>query len=184
MRSSKTRCPPRGTTIAELPLALWIIFVGIGFPLFILATITLRFALFYQAARESALQASQSQTFFLDPAAPSTALSCVHQAVQTATQVQNSFSGFTINSTNVYIITTPVTTSGAGTPVVTGPNTPLLVVDTDLNMYQIRVVVAGVVQPLVALPTPFFGNIPGLTQGFPVTVSEERVFENPDGLIF
>src|SRR5271170_3060601 len=98
MIASKKRCLPHGTTIAELPLGLWIIFVGIGFPLFILASLTIRFALFYEAAREAAQSASQAQTYFLDAVAPATALSAVHQANQTATQVQNSFSGFNISN--------------------------------------------------------------------------------------
>lgn len=60
----------------------------------------------------------------------------------------------------------------------------LSAVDTDSNMYQVRVVLTGQVQPLVKMPIPYFGNIPGLTQAFPTTVAEERVIENPDGLVY
>src|SRR5258708_27980380 len=112
MHSSRSRCQPHGTTIAEVPLGLWIIFVGIGFPLFILASLTIRFALFYEAAREAAQSASQAQTYFLDAVAPATALSAVHQPGQTAPQVQNLFSGFNISNTNLYIITPPVSNGG------------------------------------------------------------------------
>jgi hypothetical protein len=174
-----------GTTIAELPLGLWIVFVGIGFPVFILATLTARFALFWEAAREAAQAACQAQTFYNNPPFPATALSAVNAANTAAVNVLNTFPGSTLTQpAQVWIVITPVSNRGSLAPNLYGPNMALSAVNTDSNMYQVRVVLTGKVQPLLTLPIPYFGNIPGLTQAFPTTVAEERVFENPDGLVY
>jgi hypothetical protein len=179
--SKRRRC---GTTIAELPLGLWIVFIGIGFPLFILATLTVRFALFWEAAREAAQAACQAQTFYNNPPFPATALSAVNAANIAANNVLTTFPGSTLTQpAQVWIVITPISNRGALTPTMYGPNMALSSVNTDLNLYQVRVVLTGKVAPLLTLPIPYFGNIPGLTQAFPTTVAEERVFENPDGLI-
>lgn len=174
-----------GTTIAEVPLGLWIIFIGIGLPLFALATITIRFALFYEAAREAVQAASCCQTYFTDPSAPATSLSAVHTATNVANNVVNTFSGLTINSVQLYIVTTPVSSNGTLSPIITGPNTPLSSpANPDQNMYQIQVVLSGQVQPLVTMPFLAANSVPGLTGPFQTSVTAERVFENPDGLVF
>jgi hypothetical protein len=185
MAGSASQPRRRGTTIAELPLGLWIVFVGIGFPLFILATLTARFALFWEAAREAAQAACQAQTFYSNPPFPATALSAVNAANSAANNVLSTFPGSSLTQpVQVWIVITPVTNRGSLIPSLYGPNMALSAVDTDVNMYQVRVVLTGKVQPVVTLPIPYFGNIPGLTQAFPTTVAEERVFENPEGLIY
>jgi len=173
------------TTMAELPLGLWIVFVGIGFPLFILATLSVRFALFWQAAREASQAACQAQTFYNNPPFPAKALSAVNAAGATAQSVLNTFPGCKLTQpVQVWIVITPISSSGMLPPSLYGPNMALSAVNTDLNMYQIRVVLTGKVEPLITMPLAYFGNIPGLTQAFPTSIAEERVFENPDGLVY
>jgi hypothetical protein len=185
MAGSGSKRRRRGTTIAELPLGLWMVFVGIGFPVFILATLTARFALFWEAAREAAQAACQARTFYNNPPFPSTALSAVNAANSAASNVLATFPGSTLTQpAQVWIVITPISSQGTLTPNMYGPNMALSAVNTDLNMYQVRVVLTGKVQPLFTLPFSYFGNIPGLTQAFPTTVAEERVFENPEGLIY
>src|ERR1700679_894454 len=52
----------RGTTMAEMPVALWLLIL-MCFPLIIVATSSLRFGFFWNAAREAAMQAAKCQTF-------------------------------------------------------------------------------------------------------------------------
>lgn len=172
-----------GSQIAEAMPAIWIIIIGIGFPLFILATLTLRFALFWQAAKEAAHVSCQAQTFYTAPGFPASALSAVQAATATASQVLNAFPGCTLTQpVEVYIGTTPI--SGTLTSWSPAANTPLNPgdIDTDQNVYSIRVVLVGQVSPLIRMNIPFFGGVPGLSQPFPARVQEERVFENPTGL--
>jgi hypothetical protein len=172
-----------GTTIAEVPLGLWIVFVGIAFPIFVLAMMSVRFALFCEASREAAAAACQCQTFLTNPPpAPSgpSQLSAVNQALSTAQSVANLFPGVTVGSVQTSIVQTQIsnqasTVYAAGTAL----SSPA---DTVANMYQIRVTVSGQVQPIITLPGGFLRSVPGATEPIPVTVTEDRVFENPGGL--
>ena len=76
---------------------------------------------------------------------------------------------------------TPLAGNGAST--IIGPNAPLnSPADPTVNLYQLRVDVAGQIQPVISLSSDIFGNIPGLTGPIPVKMSMMRVFENPQGL--
>jgi hypothetical protein len=172
-----------GSAMAEAPLAIWILFVGICFPLLILATLTLRLGLFWQAAKEAAQVSCQAQTFLTPPTYPTNATSAVVVATSTASQVLNAFPGCTLSQpVEVYIGSTPI--ASTATTWNGAANTPLTPaqIDTDNNVYSIKVVLVGQVQPLFTINLPYFGSIPGLTSAFPATVQEERVFENPTGL--
>jgi hypothetical protein len=181
-----------GTTIAEVPLGLYIVFIGMAFPVFVLAILSIRFAMFWEAAREAAEAACQCQTYQNNAdvtsvtanGASTATLSAVNQALLTAQQVASIFPGVTIGSVQTWIVKTPVSQSTSPTAAqVYGPGTALGVpADTQQNMYQIRVIVSGQVQPIVKLPGGFLGRVPGATQPIEVTVSEDRVFENPGGL--
>lgn len=173
-----------GTTIAELPIGLWIVFIGIGLPLFILTTLTVRFVLFWEAARQSAQIACQARTFYSNPPFPAKAQSAVNLASDTAKDVLKTFPGCKLTKpVQTWIVITPVSSTGMLTPSLYGPNMALSAIDTDANMYQIKVVLTGQVEAMINLPIPYFRNIPGLTQDFPITIAEERVFEYPDGLL-
>ena len=169
--------------MAEAAPAMWILFVGIGFPLLILATIALRIGLFWEAAKQAAQLSCQAQTFYAAPTFPVSALSAVQQATTTAQSVLNAFPGCALTQpVEVYIGSTPMATSLTNWS--NTPNTPLNPnqIDTDQNVYSIKVVLVGQVQPLLTFNIPYFGNIPGLTQALPMVVAEERIFENPEGL--
>ena len=73
-----------GSVLAEMPVALWILFVGIGLPLIVAITIALRYGLFWQAARQAAQSCCQAQTFYAPPTA--TAVSAVQAAIPGLTQ--------------------------------------------------------------------------------------------------
>lgn len=169
-----------GSVLAEMPVALWILFVGIGLPLIVAITIALRYGLFWQAARQAAQACCQTQTFYAPPTA--TATSAVQAANTAANNTVNAFGGCSLNEVDVYIGQTPF--NSLNTTWSSNPNTPLQAsqIDTDQNIYSVKVVLIGEVQPLVTLNVPYLGSIPGLTQSCPATVAEERVFEHASGL--
>jgi hypothetical protein len=174
-----------GTSIAELPVALWVIFIGIGMPLLSLALITVRFGLFVEAAREAADVASQAQNYTGTGQTGQT--SAVTLAQDTAVRVASSFSGITLSPDNVncWIVITPLSaiSSNSSSSTVVGPNTSLTSPpDPTKNLYQLRVDISGQIQPMLAMPIEGFLNIPGLSSPMPAKVSMTRVIENPPGL--
>src|SRR5277367_5281085 len=90
----------RGTTIVELPLALWIIVLML-FTMLVLATELLRFGFFWNACREAAKQAAQCPTFqtdsFVGPSSVTTAQAWASKAT-------TAFAGLTLLQTDTYII--------------------------------------------------------------------------------
>ncbi len=166
-----------GTTMAEMPVALWLIIL-MCFSLLVLATETLRFGFFWNACREAAQQAAKCQTFQNDS---STGPSSVTEANTWAQKATSSFSGLTLTSVNVYIVQTNVNSR------VTTKNPPgqklAAAADITNNIYSIQVQLSGQVEPLT--PVTFqgvFGNIPGLTGPFPVVVRSQYSCEVPQGL--
>jgi len=182
----KQRAPKNnifGTTIAELPAGLWIIFCGILMPLLCLILTTVRFALFWEAAREASDAACQAQTYITGTQSGSPP-GATTIAQNTAYNVSTMFSGITIDpdtDVNCYIIITPLASTTSLPPV--GPNTGLTTVpDPTVNLYQLRVDVTGQIQPILCLSSQMFGSIPGLTMPFAAKLSMVRVIENPHGL--
>lgn len=168
-----------GTTIAELPVSLWIIFIGIAMPLLCLVLTTVRYGLFLEAAREAADVASQAQNYVGSGTGQSGAIAL---AQSQATAVAASFSGLSISPSDVHcwIVITPITTTGSSTLI--GPDTALAVpADPTQNLYQIRVTVAGQIQPMVSMFEGAF-VLPGLNAPIYVATEMTRVCENPTGL--
>lgn len=166
----------RGTSIAEMPVALWLIVI-MCFPMIIVATATMRFGFLWNAAREAAMQASKCQTFQNDTAV---GISAVNTADLWATKATAGFPGITINPpVNVYIVQTNVL---SGT---TTKNTSRLALpaaaDTDNNIYDILVEINGQLEPLIRVPMGGM-TIPGLTDPFPLTVRSQSTAEIPQGL--
>lgn len=165
--------------MAELPLAMWIMIVGLCFPLLVIATSSMRFGFFWNACREAAQQAARCQTFQNNS---SVGTSAINTADQVAALSANSFSGISIvPPVNVYILQTNVI-SGQSTK---NPSRTKLAAaaDTDNNVYEIQVELNGMIQPLISNPvTGMLGSIPGLTGPFPVTVRAQYSCEVPQGL--
>jgi hypothetical protein len=181
MKDKERKFNPRcrhGTTMAEMPVALWLM-VLMCFPLMIIATSSLRFGFFWNAARETAMQAAKCQTFQTDSAV---GISAVNAADAWAAKATTGFSGITITPpVNVYIIQTNVT-SGVTT---INPSRQKLVAaaDTDNNIYDIQVEINGQVEPLIRVPMAgLAGPIPGITGPFPVVVKSQYTAEVPQGL--
>jgi len=168
----------RGTTMAEMPAALWLL-IFMAFPLIIVATSALRFGFFWNACRESAMQAAKCQTFQNDSAV---GISSVNTADAWSAKAAGAFSGITIvPPVNVYIVQTNVV-NGTST---TNPSRTKLpaAADTDNNIYDIQVELNGTVEPLIRVPMAgIAGPIPGITGPYPVVVRSQYTSEVPQGL--
>lgn len=179
-RDRVRRCS--GTTIAEAPLAMWIIIVGMMFPLVCLVMIMFRYGLFWNAAREAAQQAGRAPTFLADPTGPNGVggISAVNAAQSVATLSASAFTGITLQPIRVYIITTNL-----GTAVVTKnpANTPLSTpADPVNNVYDVLVELRGQMQPFVPMNFFPFSGIAGLGAPISLTACSQYSVEIPQGL--
>jgi hypothetical protein len=174
--------------MAEMPVAIWLMVMCIAFPLIVLVTLSIRFGLFWLAAREAVQKAAQCQTYLVDPPASIGGQSSVNTAQQVTMRACSSFGGITLASpAEVYIIQMPVVVGEQGRPAATstpiGPNTKLTApADSENNIYQIQVILKGQIAPLVSLPVAVLGPIPGLTTPFPVTVKAQQQVEDVQSL--
>jgi len=165
-----------GTTLAEMPLALWII-VMMCFSLLIMATETVRFGFFWNASREAAQQAAKCQTFQTDSAVGPASVTSANSMANKAT---NAFTGLTLLTVNVYILQTNVL---SGVTIRNPANQKLpAAADTDNNIYDLQVELTGQIEPLVPAGAGWFGSVPGLTGPFPVVVRAQYSSEVPQGL--
>jgi hypothetical protein len=165
----------RGTTLAEMPVALWMIII-MCFAMLLLATETLRFGFFWNACREAAQQAAKCTTFQADTAIGPSA---VTTANTWATKAAGAFSGLTLNTVNVYIVSTNVS-SGVMSKTASGIKLANAA-DTSNNIYDIQVELIGQIEPLIRFSN-YFGSIPGLSAPFPVVVRSQYTSEVPQGL--
>jgi len=167
----------RGSVCAELPLVLLVLFVMIGFPLFDLAAIGMRFAFVRYACDTAARDAACAPTFVSNNY---TALSATNTAKRTVEKVCAQFMGIK----NCHVETTVI-----GLPMIPDipqfeTNSPLTLNQLDTNSYlhQYRVKVSADIEPLITYNGNLFGTVPGLTAPMPLTCQMERVCEKPEGL--
>ncbi|HEY9788549.1 MAG TPA: hypothetical protein V6D17_24380 [Candidatus Obscuribacterales bacterium] len=165
----------RGSAIAELGPAIFLIFVIVVFPLTTLGTLGLRYSFLIMTVRAAALDASRCKQFQEDvsPAQPS----AVNTANKTANTFASKFSGISLNQVSTYI-----SICNLPTKKITFSEAPLTAVDEVNNVYDIDVKITGEVMPLIQNSRGYWGNIPGLTAPFSVTATAAFAAENPSGL--
>lgn len=167
-----------GSNLVEMPLAIFIIMVCLALPLLILVTMTIRVAFFWNATRECVKAASECTTF--ENNAGTEEKSALVKATEVTTRALNAFHGIALDKVELFIVSTPADTGGIGVPSILPANTKLPApADPEHNVYEVRAEVSGVVEPLTTMSSSFFGDIPGLTQPFPIKMSSQRVVESP-----
>jgi Flp pilus assembly protein TadG len=167
MRSTRNR---QGSTMADTPIALWLLFLGLMFPLMDLASITMRYTFLLAAARDGAFAGSREQTFTLADAALKAKIN----------QTAASFTGITVNN-----ITTNVVTTNISSKAVTRQPTKLAApANPTTNLYQIEAQVQGTIEPFINMGgiTSIVPNVPGVTAPVTTSVTCREYFENPQGL--
>lgn len=168
MKNKRNR---KGSTIADTPITLWLLFLGLTLPLMDLASITMRYTFLLAAARDGAFAASRESTYTLADAAAKAKIAAT----------ASSFTGITVTSVITNVVTTNIATKTvtARTPSKLGapanPNT---------NLYQIESVVSGTIQPFINMggSAAVLPNVPGVTAPVQTTCACREYFENPQGL--
>lgn len=168
----------RGTSIAEMPIVLFIFVLGLLLPLIDLSCIALRSSFVHTAARMSLQSAARAKSFA--SASADGEASALQIAANIAETVQaNGLSGFTLEKTELAIIGVPIK---AGAQPIYVLNAPLDKVQKSDYVYQLEVRVAGKIAPLLKLNSEIFGDVPGLTTDFPVSAKYKQFAEHPNGL--
>lgn len=151
--------------MVELPIAIWLAVLALFLPLLDLSILGLRVGTLHAAARNGAREAGRAATF---TEAAEKAGSKVVQSLNAG------LGGNTLESVTTAIVSTPI--DGGEPTRSTGP----VVADPDNFVYQIEVLVKGTAAPLVVIN--WFGDIPGLSGPFPVSVACTEMVEHPKGL--
>lgn len=160
----------KGSTMADTPVTLWLLFLGLTFPLMDLASITMRYTFLLAAARDGAFAGSREQTYTLADAALKAKIA----------QTASSFTGITVNSVTTNVVTTNLATKA----VARQPNKLAAPANPSTNLYQIEAQVQGTIQPFINMGGVggILPNVPGITAPVTTSVTCREYFENPQGL--
>lgn len=165
----------RGSSLAELPAALWLLFVGMIFPFIGLATLTLRSTFLNTIAKDAAHAAAKAQTFSTSSATKPSAQQIVTDCI---TQEAAKFAGINVTGHDLHILITNIAT---GTTV-SQPTKLAAPPDAENNLYSAEVVVKGTVDPLIRVTIPLVSGVPGLDKPLVLECRGCETFENPQGL--
>src|SRR6185437_2671585 len=165
MRTNSAR-RTSGTSLAELPLNLWVFIFLLLIPFIDFVTMGCRGSLAYFGVRDATLQASIQNTFTNAAATANAVLA----------KDAGSWTGIGYASTNVYAV--QVDQSGVETQ---GPaNAPWPSVINSADVYLIRVSTSASCSPLVNMvASGTWGSVPGLTSPITVTFTYQVSAENP-----
>lgn len=177
-RSSGVRNEHAGS-IAELPVAIFILFMILLLPLIDLSVIAFRTSFIHSACQNAVHAAARAKTFKENSSTGE--LSSVNIAKRDALATKsNGLAGvnFSDSDIKVFIVGTP--TKQNKPPVRT--EQPVAEVYQKDYLYQVEVSVSGTVDPLITLSDNLFGQVPGLTMPFPVQATYRQFSEHPSGL--
>jgi hypothetical protein len=159
-----------GTLMAELPLVLWILFVGLLFPLLIYSSIGYRGSILYFAADSASKRAAKAPTY----------TDATSDASTTLSTTLASFTGITTSTPTISVMAQPI---AGGAPTIYPGKLPVGTVNTSQYIYFVMSHVDADLSPLVQFNGGWMGmNIPGLTGPFHLTFNTQAYAENPTGL--
>ncbi len=174
----------RAQSIAEFGPALWLMFIGILFPMLSLGTVVIRYSIFHTTAYMALRNAVQSRTFLNNTSNGSgvTILSALNAARLTANNFQKGFTGINFNAYSnnlqLYIVMVTQPSPGVYNEYTYAANSPLTTTSSQQAIYNLKIVLNGTINPVVQLPNNFFGNIPGLTAPLPLVATNQMIFDN------
>lgn len=165
----------KGSSLAELPLALWLIFGLMMMPMLSMATLTLRSALMNVTVQNAAQAAAKAKTFATGTSEKPSAMQIAEETIRNSVAT---FPGLRVTSINCAIVTTAI--APGSLPVRSGKlTTPA---DSSRFVYQIETVAQGQIEPLFKISPGLFGNVPGVTAPLVVSYVARQMAENPQGL--
>lgn len=167
------------SSIAELPVAILILFLVLLLPLIDLATIAFRTSFIHSACHNAVHSAARARTFLQN--GDKGELSAVNIAKRDAVATkENGLAGVNFTDRDITVVIVGNPTKVGKPPLRT--DSPLKAVETKDYIYQIEVQISGTVEPLITLTPTLFGNVPGLTIPFPITATYRQFSEHPAGL--
>jgi len=172
-RLKSRRCA--GSVLLEGPLALWIIFIILIFPLMDLCTIAIRSTFLWCATHDATMYAARAMSYATSVNGQPTAADLAErEAVRTAA----AFSGVHVTNVQTAIVITnnQNLAQTVQSAVLSSP------ADTSDFSYQIQVAVSGKIDPFMPYILGWFGRVPGLTEAYPVTFVDRQFCETPQGL--
>lgn len=175
-RQSKQRTS-KGTTIAESPMVLMVLFIFLAFPMINLGAIGYRSYFLINSCREAAHRAAKSLTY-KDPA-PVTAANntpAITVAERTIRQYLGIFNGVEVKNIKTGIVTINNQTGAKSGPVYSPVNS------TYGNIYYLDVELEAEAVPMITYSGGLLGSIPGITSPIRIQTHAREVFENPKGL--
>lgn len=158
-----------GSSLIELPICLFILFVLFLFPLIDVATIAIRSTTSFAAAQNAAIRAARTSSF------QSARTAAVNAARETAARCP----GVSLDPSDVRVWIAAVPFDGGAQ---IRQQTPLRQIQKDRYLYQIEVEVRSQVQPLVTCNPGLFGVVPGLTAPMSINSVGREICEQPQGL--
>lgn len=166
----------RGSSLSEIAPMVWVLFVLLTFPLLNLATIGLRYTFVVTASRDACAAAAQAKAFENDTRNGD--VSAKHTAEAVARRELGSFNGIKYDNVTTSIVITDLKTKRL-TRQTTKLDNPA---DTSANLYNIEIVLAAQVNPLINYGTGLMPSVPGLSAPMKVAVVSERYCDYPQGL--
>lgn len=158
------------SSIAEMPVALWAIFIGLLFPLAILLSMGYRASVVYFATDAACRKASKAPSF----------TEAQTRAASTLTTDLTPFSGI---SNVVPALTIKVKSLASATETTSTTVLPPGSVNTSQNIYFVILRVDADIDPIVHFAGGFMGmSIPGLTGPYTLRIASQAYVENPNGL--
>ncbi len=171
----------RGSSAAELPVALMVLFFFALFPLFNL----------FMLVSDAAIIALFSHQLASDAAVQSNYDRALTKMVSSSSDLNNSRlagfahlqpnGGFRGSGSNLYIVSTDYINQGVTT---IGPNVPLAAaIEPSKFVYEFMVTSRYTYEPIFNLSSvPFIGTVPGIGKPFTLSMSAFRSVEHLDGL--
>lgn len=164
----------KGSSIAEAPAVLWFLIVVILLPLLNLATACVRAYFLYDACHKAALSSAKARSFEVSGSSPS----AVVTADRTARDIAGRFQGVRVTQVRTVILAIDTTTRAKqvfASHLTTPPNTSQFA-------YEVQVTVQGQVDPIFLFDLGYFIDVPGVTAPIPLTITDQALIENTQGL--
>jgi hypothetical protein len=169
LRSAKGKRKLSGYSIIEMPLAMWLIFIGLLFPLAVVGSLGYRATLLYYGSEQACRKAAKAATFTDAQAKASSAM----------TTFLGAFTGIDVTSNKVGILRKPLT---AGAPTYYSAKLAAGTVDTSKDIFFVVIDIDANLAPLVQCGNWMGIDIPGLSSPYTLRIRQQAYFENPTGL--
>lgn len=170
----------RQGSLAEFPLAIWLILLFIAFPLINFTGLAIAATCIFLTASSTAEKASANQTYKNSLSAVKREADYINQSGFATFAGLMPVAGFEQSGVDLFIQATSV----SGQSQVYGPNTPIgSSVDTTTYIYEYMTKACYDVKPVISMAAiPVLGSIPGLGKPARISMTAHRACEFPQGL--